>query len=138
MRSPKARSERTSSLAAEKLVTRARRLSWSRDFVWFHIDDLNGLFDSLQPEGGEAPGRAVVESARLRIKTVMTAAVWNEDVCRKHVLAFLKEAIDRPEDAFGPAVFLLSLPSAVGTELNTWCKTLPVAVVETIKLVCPI
>ena len=128
-----ARSSSPASLLFERLLPRSRRREWARDLVWFQIDDLNGLYDGLQGEEVSS-GRAA--RARERAENVLLAASWNEEMYREQAWAFLQEGLDRPEDAFGPAL-LLGGAGALSPEAKRWLSDLPDAVACTIEMIRP-
>jgi hypothetical protein len=125
------RSSSPASLLLERLLPRSRRQDWARDFVRFQIDDLNGLFDGLQ---GECVSSDRVVRARARAEHVLLAASWNEEMYREQAWAFVQEGLDRPEDAFGPAL-LLGDVKALSSEVRRWLAGLPAAVERTIATI---
>src|SRR5665213_286977 len=129
----RARSNSPASLLFERLLPRSRRQDWARDLVWFQIVDLNGLFDGLQ---GEDVSSDRVVRARERADNVLIAASWNEEMYREQAWAFVQEGLDRPEDAFGPAL-LLGEATALSSEGRRWLAGLPAAVERTIVTIRP-
>lgn len=127
----RSRSNGPASLPFERMLPRARRHEWARDLVWFQIDDLNGLYDGLQ---GEDASSGRVARARERAENVLLGASWNEEMYREHAWAFVQDGMDRPEDAFGPAL-LLGGADALSPEARRWLSDLPEAVVRTIGMI---
>ena len=127
------RSGSPASLLFERLLPRARRQDWARDFVRFQIDDLNGLFDGLQGDGVSSDR---VVRARERADHVLLAASWNGEMYREQAWAFVQDGLDRPEDAFGPALLLGESPS-LSPEVRRWLSGLLAAVERTIGMIRP-
>jgi hypothetical protein len=104
-----------------------------RDVVWFQIDELNGLYDTLQPSrGGEIPERRLA-TARPRVSRILLAAAWNPDDYCEHAWSFVNEGIERPEDAFGPAAILLGVPDRRAPEAQRWLDGIPAPVARTLR-----
>ena len=135
MSSARVQPDRPVSLLARRLIPRRRQEAQNRDIVWFQIDDLNGLFDALQAGRARRVQPERVEAARRRIRRVSAAASWSPEIYARHAWSFVVDGLDRPEDAFGPAVILLQLGTAASAEARRWLAEVPSSVRRTLEVV---
>jgi hypothetical protein len=102
-----ASSTRATSLTAARLLPRQVRAARRRERTAFLIEDLNGAYFTLAGRR-RAAGRSEVAAARVRRLLVGTR--WMSNVAAD-AWAYA-EAMDAPEEAFGPAAVLLTVASA--------------------------
>lgn len=99
--------EATLPAAAAKLLPEEARTAWQRQFVRFACDDLNGLYDRLAV--------AAIEKApcppdiRERVRLIVRGLSWSREAVIGHVWTLIEEGLERPEDAFAPALILSDL-----------------------------
>jgi len=121
LNSVKRQGETPHSLTATRALPESARATWRQTLIYQQIEDLNASFDHLGEGGGAirkvaAIAGRIVRGARL-VRATAIAAAWT----------FAKEELDRPEDAFGPAVLLLALDGESG-QVRAWADALPARV----------
>jgi hypothetical protein len=94
-------------LVAARYLSRTARARWSRDRIFFQIDELNALTAPLLHATQDGDRASRLARARARATAIRTAATWTAEATADGVWAFLSTNLSEPEDAFGPA-FLLS------------------------------
>jgi hypothetical protein len=119
---------------AERLLPVGRRRAWSRDRVWFHIDELNAQFDLLQPDTHGEVLQHRISVAQERIRLVTTAARWSAAEFREEAWRLARQHVRYAEDAFGPAIILLALGPTQVREQAEWLRKLPVPVTRALAL----
>jgi hypothetical protein len=102
----------------------ASRRRAEQDWVFFLLEELNGLGDSLrfqqEPEGQD--GRAADLLARAG--SIIDVLGWQPDAALAHTWAFATRALQFQEDAWGPNLVLERLERDRG-RLQAWRATLP-------------
>jgi hypothetical protein len=96
-------------LATRRYLSRSARTRWSRDRVFFQIEELNALVAPLlarQPAGKRVER---VAQARARAGAIRTAAQWTPEPTAAQAWAYLETEIESPEDVFGAAFLLRAL-----------------------------
>jgi len=96
-------------LVAERYLPRSAREQWSRDRVFFQIDELNVLVDLLLCRQPAQQRARRLTSARARAHAVRTAAAWTPEASVAQARAYLASEMVEPEDAFGAVLLLVSL-----------------------------
>ncbi len=90
-----------------ELLRPSARAAWERAFVAFCCDEINGLFDRIAAaiaEGDPAP-----PALKARLLPILQALSWNREITVRHTWQVAKGGLDRPEDAFAPALILTFL-----------------------------
>ena len=96
-------------LASRRYLSRAAKELWSRDRVFFQIEELNALVAPLlarQPAGKRAER---VARSRARAGAIRSAALWTAEPTATQAWAYLATEVGAPEDTFGPAFLLQAL-----------------------------
>jgi hypothetical protein len=105
----KASASPVTALVTERYLSRAVRARWSRDRVFFQIEELNAL---LAPLLRKAPAREQANRlarARARAHAIRLAASWAPEATATQAWAYLAPMVGDAEDAFGPALLLRAL-----------------------------
>jgi hypothetical protein len=97
------------SLVAMRYLSPAARARWSRDRVFFQIDELNALIAPLLRRTSNSERTRRLARAQARARLIRTAASWTAAVTTAEAWAYLATNLDEPEDAFGPAFLLKAL-----------------------------
>jgi hypothetical protein len=102
-----ASSRRPASLTAARVLSRDVRQRWRRDRTFALIHDLNNVYFVLaSPAEGTAGCRA---DAISRVGRLLAGTRWMHGHAMADAWHFIREEVEDPEDAFGPAVLLLAL-----------------------------
>ena len=96
-------------LATRRYLSRSTQTRWSRDRVFFQIEELNALVAPLltcQPADRRVER---VARARVRAGAIRTAAQWTPEPTAAQAWAYLETEVESPEDTFGAAFLLRAL-----------------------------
>jgi hypothetical protein len=93
-------------LGTERYLSRAARAQWSRDRVFFQIEELNALVAPLLRRSRPAEAEARLSRARARAAKIRMAVQWAPETTVPQVWAYLDTEVSDPEDLFGPAFLL--------------------------------
>jgi hypothetical protein len=96
-------------LAARRYLSRSARTRWSRDRVFFQIEELNALVAPLLARQPADKRVERVARARARAAAIRTAAQWTPEPTTAQAWAYLETQIESPEDTFGAADLLRAL-----------------------------
>ena len=106
---PTSRAPSVTTLGSERYLARAARARWSRDRVFFQIEELNALVAPLLARAPADERAARLARARVRAGAIRTAASWVPETTAAEAWAYLATEVGGPEDVFGPALLLKGL-----------------------------
>jgi hypothetical protein len=95
------------SLPLERRFPAATRRHAERDWVFFLLEELNGIGDILRFRREE--GQARPDEALARARAIVTALGWQPEAAVAHTWAFVQARLQFPEDAWGPDLILARL-----------------------------
>jgi hypothetical protein len=96
-------------LVAARYLSRTARARWSRERVFFQIDELNALTAPLFYATADGQREARLVRARARATAIRRAAAWTAEATAAAAWSYLSTNLVEPEDAFGPAFLLNAL-----------------------------
>lgn len=111
-------------LVAERYLSRATRARWSRDRVFFQIEELNALTAPVLCATPGSERTRQIARARARASAIRTAAAWTAEATTAEAWAYLSSSVGSPEDTFGPA-FLLKAMSPQDPRARALLASLP-------------
>lgn len=88
----------------------------------FACDELNGLYDRIAAELAE--DRPCPPALKGRLLPILQALSWDREVSIRHAWAIAKGDLDRPEDAFAPAM-ILSVLLPEDADVGAWVAARP-------------
>jgi hypothetical protein len=94
------------SLLVERRFPRARQRSAERDWIFFLLEELNGLGDVLRFRREEGGPDALVDDVMARVRVIIEALGWQPGPAVTHTWAFVKARLHFPEDVWGPNLVL--------------------------------
>jgi hypothetical protein len=121
-------------LAVARLLPSAARQAWERAFVSFACDEINGVFDRISAalaEGGPGP-----PALKARLLPILEALSWDREITIRHAWKIAKGRLDRPEDAFAPAL-ILSVLLPEDADVAAWVTARPPAVQKALMAARP-
>ena len=94
----------------ERAFPRAEREEIDRQWVEFHVDEINCLGDRIRflQADGSAEAAAVSE-VRARVAEILAALGWNREMVVRWTWEVARRPMEFPEDVFGPATILSEL-----------------------------
>jgi hypothetical protein len=109
-------------MAVARLLPRALRSAWERSFVLFACDEINGFFDRIA--AAIAKGESCPPELKARLRPILEALSWDREVTLPQTWEIAKGGLDRPEDAFAPAMILAALLPD-DTDATAWVAARP-------------
>jgi hypothetical protein len=88
-----------------RLPADARRRA-EQDWVFFLLEELNGIGDLLRFRRDQDGDRAEIEAALGRARAIVDALGWQREPALAHTWTFAQQRLRFPEDAWGPSVVL--------------------------------
>lgn len=108
--------------SAARLLPRSRREGWRRDRTLSLLHDLNGVyFIVLRDDPGATELHC--QDAQARIAQRLAGIRWIAGQVLVDTWRFIREEMEDPEDAFGPAVVLMNL-AGEDRRVRQWLATL--------------
>jgi hypothetical protein len=111
------------SLPIERRFPAGKRRAAERDWVFFLLEELNGLADVLRFRQETDP-QAPVDETLARAGAIVAALGWQAGTAVTHTWAFVQTRLQFPEDAWGPHLALARFDP--GPRLRAWRASLPV------------
>jgi hypothetical protein len=112
------------SLLVERRFPRARQRSAERDWIFFLLEELNGLGDVLRFRQEESGPDASIDEVVARVRAILEALGWQPGPALTHTWAFVKARLHFPEDGWGPNLVLERFEPD-GERLAAWRAGLP-------------
>jgi len=108
----------------ERAFPHADREQFDRQWVEFHVDEINCLGDRIRFfQAQNAPdAQDGIQRARARIAEILQVLRWNRELALRLTWETARRRPDFPEDVFGPAVILSALDDA--ERVHAWLDTL--------------
>jgi hypothetical protein len=122
------------SIALARLLPSAARAAWERAFVVFACDEINGLYDRIS--AALAEGSPCPPALKARLLPILEALSWDREVALRHAWKIAKGRLDRPEDAFAPAL-ILSVLLPEDADVAAWVTACPPAVQQALTAARP-
>jgi hypothetical protein len=122
------------SIAVVRLLPSAARAAWERAFVGFACDEINGLYDRIS--AALAEGRPCPPALKARLLPFLEALSWDREVAIRQTWRIAKGDLDRPEDAFAPAMILSALLPE-DADVAAWVAARPPAVQQALTSARP-
>jgi hypothetical protein len=111
--------------AVARVLRAAAGQAWERAFVSFACDEINGVFDRIS--AALAAGSPCPPALKARLLPILEALSWDREVAIRHAWKIAEGRLDRPEDAFAPAL-ILSVLLPEDAHVATWVAARPPAV----------
>ena len=108
----KAETGAVSLLTSMRRLPRPARERWSRDRIFFQIEELNAIWVQLNPRLSRATRAGRMVAAQKRAAAMRTAASWVPEATTVAARAYALARLDQPDDLFGPAFLLRALAPA--------------------------
>lgn len=118
--------------SATRLLPNTSRERWRRDRTFALLHDLNGMYFTMQGNDAGTSATQRRDDARERVARRLAGLRWIAENVLADTWRFIREELDGPEDAFGPAMVLVTL-AREDADVRRWLATLPPEIAKAVS-----